>query len=124
MNGSKVFYTRSECVGHFLKGFHLISEQRIPAMGWDGDTKEHRAGWRNCHKTPIAMKVLSKNGGGLIGLALNSADIGVAIDMSKKRILTDLTKVLADALKMFGGEWLIGEGDNLVLQPMITDFGD
>ena len=57
------------------------------------------------------MKVLSKNGGGLIGLALNSADIGVAIDMSKKRILTDLTKVLADALKMFGSEWLIGEGD-------------
>ena len=51
-------------------------------------------------------------------MTLNSRHLRVLVDMPKKRILADLTKVLAERDQLCGCELLIRKRDDFVLQPL------
>ena len=70
------------------------------------------------------MEDLGKNGGLLVRVALNRTNIGVAIDVPEKWVFSDFTEVLRYSLEVLWRKGLIGQGDDLVLEPQLSEFGD
>ena len=63
------------------------------------------------------MKNLGEDGGGLVSVTLDGRHLGMLVDVTEKRILTDLTELLAESNQLRGCELLTGERDDFVLQP-------
>ena len=70
------------------------------------------------------MEDLGKNGGLLGRVTLNRTNIGVAIDVPEKWVFSDFTEILRYSLEILWCECLIREGDDLVFEPELSEFGD
>ena len=57
-----------------------------------------------------------------ISVALNRTNIRVAIKVPEKWVLADFTEVLGYSLEVLWRQGLIGQGDDLVLEPKLPEF--
>ena len=96
MNGIETLYPVPQIIGQMLVGSHLVSEQRVAAHRGDRDAIERSGRWRDGHKAPITVENLRKYTGRLISISLDSSHLRVLVDVPKKRILTDVAKVLTE----------------------------
>ncbi len=102
---------------HFLKCHVLVGKQRVSAGFRNCDPVKTCASGRITLKAPVGVPCLCKYRGGLICVTLNGDDMLSPGYGLYERVLTEITKITSEALKVIIGYRLAGEGENTVLNP-------
>ena len=102
MDRGEACYPLPQIIGHLLIGGHLISEERVAAHRRNRYAVKCGGRWRDWHKAPVAVKNLGKDGRLFIGVALDGRHLRVLVDMTKERIVADLTELLTKPNQLRG----------------------
>jgi hypothetical protein len=68
------------------------------------------------------VKKLGEDGGGFVSVTLDGCHLGMLVNVTEKRILTNLAELLTESNQLRWRELLVWKRDDFVLQPVRSNL--